>query len=395
MNLRYAGRMTNMNPTALRDLLQMGADPEIISFGGGYPDAGIFPVEQLSFVFNSAINDHGREALQYTVPTGLPRLRQQVAERAARQGIICSADEVLILQGGQQGLDLAAKMVLDKGDLVIMEDPTFLGALAAFTPYEPRYLTVPIDAEGMDVVALEEVLKTNPGVKFIYTVPEFHNPTGVTMSLARRKALIDLANRFDILIVEDSPYREIRFEGEALPPLKSLDTEGRVIHLGSFSKILAPGLRLGWAIASEELIQRMTVLKLGVDTQCSTLNMKAVSLFLEKYDVESHIATIRQTYLHKKNVMLDAIRQAFPQQVSFTEPSGGLFTWLTFPEGFDTARFMKERALPEAKVAYVPGAAFFANQPKTNHARISYSTQTDDVIVKGITALGNLLKASV
>ncbi|MDB5522331.1 MAG: PLP-dependent aminotransferase family protein [Rhizobium sp.] len=395
MSLRYAERMTNMNPSALRQLLQLGADPEVISFGGGYPDASIFPLEHLSFVFNAAINDHGREALQYTVPNGLPRLRQQVAERAATVGIDCTSDEVLILQGGQQGLDLAAKMMINKGDVVIMEDPTFLGALAAFTPYEPRYVTVPMDAEGMDMAALERALKANPEAKFIYSVPEFQNPTGVTMSLARRKSLIELANRFDMIIIEDTPYREIRFQGEAIPPLKSMDTENRVIHLGSFSKILAPGLRLGWAIASDEIIQRMTMLKLGVDTQCSTLNMKAVSLFLENFDIESHIVTIRQTYLRKKNLMLETIRQTFPQQVSFTEPSGGLFTWLTFPEGFDTALFMKQRALPEARVAYVPGAAFFANEPKTNHARISYSTQTDEAIVKGMTALGQLLKESI
>ncbi len=190
-----------------------------------------------------------------------------------------------------------------------------------------------------------------------------------------------------------TPYREIRYQGEPIAPIKSFDTEGRVIYLGSFSKILAPGLRLGWAVASEQIIQQLGLLKLAADTQCSTLNMAAVSLFLDTYDIDAHIATIRRTYRRKKDLMLDTIRHTFPQDVAFTEPSGGLFTWLTFPEGFDTTRFMAEHALPEAKVAYVPGATFFPLEQEANHARLSYSTQTDEAIVKGITALGRLLTA--
>lgn len=395
MSFRFADRMINVRPSAIRELLQLGADPAIISFGGGYPDASLFPLQQLNTVFQSAILDQGRDALQYTVSNGIPRLRTQVAERLAKEGIDCTAENVLILQGGQQGLDLVAKMLVNKGDLIITEDPTFLGALAAFNPYEPRYAAVPLDQEGMDTNALERTLQANPSAKFIYTVPDFQNPTGVTMSLARRKELIELANRHDVVILEDTPYREIRFEGESIAPIKSLDTEGRVIYLGSFSKILAPGLRLGWAVASDDIAQRLTLLKLGADTQCSTLNMAAVSLFLDSFDIEPHIANIRQTYLRKKSLMLDTIRRTFPQEVSFTEPSGGMFTWLTFEGGFDAGRFMKERALPEAKVAYVPGAPFFAVDPKPNHARVSYSTQTDERIVEGVTRLGELLKTAV
>jgi DNA-binding transcriptional MocR family regulator len=395
MTFRFAERMMHVKPSAIRELLQLGADPAIISFGGGYPDSSLFPLEQLNAVFQTAILEQGRDALQYTVSNGIPKLRAQVAGRLAREGINCTAENVLILQGGQQGLDLVAKMLVNKGDLIITEDPTFLGALAAFNPYEPRYATVPMDQDGMDMDALERTLEANPGAKFIYTVPDFQNPTGVTMSLARRKALIELANRYDVAILEDTPYREIRFEGESIAPIKSLDTEGRVVYLGSFSKILAPGLRLGWAVASEDVAQRLTLLKLGADTQCSTLNMAAVSLFLDSFDIEPHIASIRQTYLRKKNLMLDTIRRTFPQEISFTEPSGGMFTWLTFEDGFDAGRFMKEKGLPEAKVAYVPGAPFFAVDPKPNHARVSYSTQADERIVEGITRLGRLLKTTV
>ncbi len=393
MNIRLAERMSQVKPSAIRELLMLSADPSIISFGGGYPDASLFPLDRLESVFRTAIAENGSDTLQYTVSSGSPKLREQVAARMTRGGVGCGAENVLILQGAQQGLDLVAKMLVDKGDVIITENPTFLGALIAFNPCEPRYATVRMDEDGMDMDDLERTLARNPGAKLLYTVPDFQNPTGVTLSLERRKRLVELANEFDFVILEDTPYREIRYQGEPLPPIKSFDTQGRVIYLGSFSKILAPGLRLGWAVASEEIIQQLGLLKLAADTQCSTLNMAAVSLFLDTYDIDEHIAALRQTYRRKKDLMLDTIRRTFPQDVAFTEPSGGLFTWLTFPEGFDTTRFMAEHALPEAKVAYVPGATFFPLEQEANHARLSYSTQTDEAIVKGITALGRLLTA--
>jgi DNA-binding transcriptional MocR family regulator len=313
----------------------------------------------------------------------------------AKEGVSCTEDNVLILQGGQQGLDLVAKLLVDKGDVIITEDPTFLGGLIAFNPCEPTYACVGMDDEGMDTDALERVLTTNPGTKFIYTIPDFQNPTGVTMSLRRRQHLVELANRFDVIVLEDSPYRETRFEGTSPPTIKSLDTEGRVIYLGSFSKILAPGLRLGWAVASVDIIEQLGLLKLAADTQCSTLNMAAVSLYLDSYDIDSHISTIRQVYLRKKDLMLDTIRAHFPDEVSFTDPQGGLFTWLTLPEAFDTEVFMRDHALPEAKVAYVPGATFFPVSAEPNHARVSYSTQPDERIVEGISRLGAALKAAL
>jgi 2-aminoadipate transaminase len=391
MTIRLANRMAEVKPSAIRELLRLGADPSIMSFGGGYPDASLFPLKQLEAVFRESIADNGAVSLQYTVPNGIPKLREQLATRMTRDGVVCSADDVLILQGGQQGIDLVGKMLINKGDVVITENPTFLGALIAFNTYEPRYAVVRMDDDGMDMDDLERTLISNPGAKLIYTVPDFHNPTGVTMSLERRKRLVELANRFNLVVLEDTPYREIRYQGEPIPTIKSFDTEGRVIYLGSFSKILAPGLRLGWAVASEDLIQKLGLLKLAADTQCSTLNMAAVSLYLDTYDIDAHIASLRQTYRRKKDLMLDTIRRTFPQDVSLTEPSGGLFTWLTFPKGFDTARFMADHALPDAKVAYVPGATFFPLEQEVNHARLSYSTQSDEVIVKGITALGQLL----
>ena len=391
MKMRFADRMRLVKPSAIRDLLRLGAEPGITSFGGGYPDPFLFPIEQLASVFERAIAGQGRTALQYTVSTGLPRLREQIAERMSRAGVSCTAENVLVLHGAQQGLDLVAKMFINKGDIIVTESPTFLGGLIAFNPYEPRYLAVPMDADGMDIDVLEQVLRNNPGAKLLYTMPDFQNPTGATLNLARRARLIELANRFDLVVLEDAPYRDIRFDGAQLPTLRSLDTEGRVIYLGSFSKILAPGLRLGWAAASPELIHELGLLKLAADTQCSTLNMAAVSLFLDTYDVELHISNIRATYRRKKEAMLTAIRESFPADVSFTDPRGGMFTWLTFPPGFDTARFLVERALPEARVAYVPGATFFPIHEEANHARLGYTAPGEAEIARGIAALGHIL----
>ncbi|ONH82868.1 aspartate aminotransferase [Roseomonas mucosa] len=391
MKTSFASRMAQVQPSAIRELLQLGADPSIMSFGGGYPDASLFPLEQFDAVFHEAIAMQGRETLQYTVPAGNPRLRAQVAARMARHGVTCDVDEVLILQGGQQGIDLVGRLLIDRDDVVITENPTFLGALIAFNPCEPRYEPVRMDEEGMDMEALEAVLKRCPGAKLLYAMPDFHNPTGVTMSLPRRQRLMELANRHDLIVLEDTPYRELRYEGEALPTLKSLDTEGRVIFLGSFSKILAPGLRLGWAVATTEIIERLGLLKLAADTQCGTLSMAAASMFLDRYDVDAHVETIRATYRRKKTMMLDTIRRHFPQEVTCTDPAGGMFTWLTFPEGFDAARFMAEHALPDAKVAYVPGGGFYPVAEEANHARISYSSPSEEVITRGMTALGQLL----
>jgi len=395
MTTRFATRMQHVKPSAIRELLRFGADPSIISFGGGYPDATLFPLEQLEAVFSRSIVEHGQDALQYTVSNGPAHLRAQIARRMANEGVTCTEDEVLILHGGQQGLDLVARLLVDKGDVIITEDPTFLGGLIAFNPCEPTYACVGMDNEGMDTDALEVVLRANRGTKFTYTIPDFQNPTGVTMSLRRRQHLVDLANRYDVIILEDSPYRETRFEGTSPPTIKSLDTEGRVIYLGSFSKILAPGLRLGWAVASVDIIEQLGLLKLAADTQCSTLNMAAVSLYLDSYDIESHITEIRQVYRHKKDLMLNTIRAEFPDEVAFTDPQGGLFTWLTFPGAFDTETFMRDFALPLAKVAYVPGATFFPLTPEPNHARVSYSTQPDERIVEGISRLGAALKTAM
>ena len=394
MTPRYAQRMAGVQPSAIGELLALGADPSIISFGGGYPDASLFPAERLEAIFRDILRAPGGAAMQYAPSDGLPQLRAQIAGLMAADGTPCTAEDVLILQGSQQGLDLAARMLIDPGDVIVTEDPTFLGALIAFAPSQPRYAVVPVDGEGMQTDRLEAVLQANSRARMLYTVPDFQNPTGVTLSLARRRRLIELANRHDLIVLEDTPYRHIRFAGHSLPTLKSLDAEGRVIHLGSFSKVLVPALRIGWAVAAPALIARLGLLKVAADTQTSTLNMAAASLFLDRHDLMAHVATLRAAYARKKDAMLDAIRRHFPQDIAVTDPEGGLFTWATFPEGFDATAFMRDVALPEARVAYVPGESFFPLTPRPNHARLNFSAPSEAAIEAGIAALGRALRAS-
>lgn len=384
--------MSRVRPSAIRELLQLGADPEIVSFGGGYPDPALFPIGELQQVYSQLLVAEHATALQYTASNGLLRLRAQVADRLTRDGISCTAEDVLIIQGAQQGLDLAAKLVVNAGDVIVTENPTFLGALIAFAPTEPQYAPVRTDADGMDAEHLEEVLAGHPDARMIYTVPDFQNPTGCTMSSDRRQRLIELANSYGVLVVEDTPYRALRYEGTSLPTLRSLDTEGRVLHLGSFSKILAPGLRLGWAVASPEILERLALLKLAADTQNSTLNMAATSDYLSCYDIDAHIARAVPVYRHKRDLMLATMSEELPDDVRFTEADGGLFVWLTFPPDFDATAFMADTLLPQSKVAYVPGATFFPVKQEPNHARLSFSGVPDDRIVRGVTELGRLLR---
>jgi 2-aminoadipate transaminase len=388
--MRYADRVRRVTPSAIRDLLRHGADPEIISFGGGYPDPALFPMDDLRRVYDELLTGDPA-VLQYCPSDGLPRLREQVAERMRSDGIDRGADDVLIIQGAQQGLDLAGKLVLNAGDTVVTENPTFLGALIAFNPFEPSYAPVRIDADGMDTDDLERVLAASPRARLLYTVPDFQNPTGVTMSLPRRRRLMELADEYDLLVVEDTPYRALRYDGTHLPTLKSMDTQGRVVHLGSFSKILAPGMRLGWAVADGEVLDKLALLKLAADTQSSTLNMAAASLYLDRHDIDAHIATMCRTYRDKRDLMLSTLRETFPDTVAHTTPAGGLFTWLTFRRDFDTTAFMRDVALPNARVAYVPGATFFPTTPEHNHARLNFSGLTPDDITDGITRLAKHL----
>lgn len=387
----FARRAARVQPSAIREFLSLATDPTITSFAGGYPDANLFPMAPLREIHAELLTSANASSLQYTASDGLPALRALVAARLSADGMPCGPDDVLITQGGQQGLDLTARLFIDPGDVIVTENPTFLGALIAFNPTEPAYRPVPMDEGGLDVEALAEVLRTTPGVKLIYTVPDFQNPTGVTLATDRRRRLVELTEEFDVMVLEDTPYRELRYDGERPPTIKSFDRSGRVVHLGSFSKILAPGLRLGWVLAAPEIREKLALLKLAADTQNGTLNMRAATAYLERHDVEAHIAEMLPTYRRKRDLMLATMAEAFPPGVSWTMPQGGLFTWATFPQGFDAAAFQRDLLIPRAKVIIVPGATFFAAVEEPHHARLSFSGVPDDRLVAGVRAMGALL----
>lgn len=389
----YANRMQLLKPSAIRELQALENDPEVVSFCGGYPDPAYFPRAELAEVYQ-IVASGDPAALQYSSSHGDMRLREQIAERMKKDGVACDPSNILVLQGAQQGLDLAARLLINAGDVLLTEAPTFLGALIAFNPCEPRYVGVPIDENGLIVEELEKALKANPGAKMLYVMPDFQNPTGVTLPLERRKQIVELANKYGLYILEDSPYRDIRYTGDHLPSLKHFDTEGRVIFLGSFSKSLAPGLRLGWAVADAEVIQQLIQLKQAADTQCSTMNMRVVSTFIERFDFDGHIANLRKIYGRKRDLMLAGLQQHLPNDATFSRAEGGLFTWLRLPSQMDSDDFLKNHLIPKAKVAYVPGIHFFptTGERPRNFARISFSCASETSIVDGIARLGAILR---
>lgn len=392
--VRYSKRMRLVKPSAIRELHLLEHDPDVISFCGGYPDASLFPVAHLREAYGTVI---ARDplAFQYTHSQGDLSLRQKIVAKMRRDGVSCDEDDVLVLHGAQQGLDLLGKLFIDEGDTLLVEAPTFLGALISFNAYAPRYVGIPMDAQGIDTERLEDILRRTPGVKFMYVIPDFQNPAGVTLSLERRKRLVELAERYDFYVVEDSPYRDIRFSGQSVPPIKHFDVNGRVIFVGSFSKSLVPGMRLGWVVGDKDLVRNLAQLKQAADTQCSTVNMKVANAYLESFDHDAHVERLVNGYRKKKQLMLDVIRASFPDCVAYTNPEGGMFTWLTFPETFDADAFLKSVLLPQSKVAYVPGMHFFAGEGAVplNHARLSYSATDESAIVDGIARMGKQLHA--
>lgn len=368
--------------------------PDVISFAGGYPDRSLFPTEALNQAFATSFTSGDSELLQYNSARGFLPLREKLAKRMSQDGILVSADDVLMTQGAQQGIDLAARLLLDKGDGLVVEGPTYVGALAAFDAYQPTYYTVPVEADGMDLHALQKLLMTHK-IKMIYTVPDFQNPTGTVMSVAKRKALVALANQYDVVILEDGPYRDLRYEGENLPPIRHFDTQGRVIFLGSFSKILAPSLRIGWLTASAALLKPLMALKGGADVESSTLMMQGINNYLAHNDLDAHIQTIRTCYKAKKDLMVQTLRQYLPAGCSVNDPQGGFFLWLSLPTGFDAEAFMYDTLLPQANVSFVPASVMIPGKGLTNGARLNFTGCSLEQIQAGSKALGVALSAAL
>lgn len=394
MALKFAKRMDNMKASEIRELLALTAKPDIISFAGGLPAPELFPVDQWRAAVNKVLDEKGRQALQYGPTEGYLPLREQIVHRMNKVGVKdAKPDDFLILSGSQQGLDFMAKAFIDPGDQIIVESPTYLGALNAFKAYEPSFLDVELDADGMRMDILEERLKNNDRVKFIYVISDFQNPSGKTWTMERRKKLIELANKYDVAILEDNPYGELRFEGEIQPSLKSLDTEGRVVFMGTFSKVFSPGVRLGWFCAAPDILDKFNKIKQGADLQSSTISQMELAQYLEDNDLEAHIAEIIKVYGKRKNVMVDAMTKYFPEGVTFTNPEGGLFLWVELPE-YMNARDLAVKAI-EQKVAYVPGGAFFGNNVRENCFRCNYSCMSEEKIEEGVKRLADVIKAEM
>ena len=393
MTLNYASRMDNMKASEIRELLKLTQQPEIISFAGGLPAPELFPIEELKNISKQVLEENGSAALQYGTTEGHKPLREKIVERMAKVHVNTTSEDILVTNGSQQGLDFSARIFINPGDVIICESPTYLGAINAFKAYEPEFIEVATDDEGMIMEELEEVLKNNDNVKFIYVIPDFQNPSGKTWSIERRIRLVEIANKYNVAIVEDNPYGELRFEGEIYPAIKHYDTKGNVIFLGTFSKILCPGLRLGWIIADEDILDKYILVKQGADLQTNTMAQMEVAKFLEKYDIEEHIEKIKSVYRKRRNLMMKTIEEEFPKEVKTTYPEGGLFTWVVLPD-YINARELAVKAL-EKNVAFVPGGSFFPNGGNENTFRMNYSNMDEERIVEGVKRLGIAIKEMI
>lgn len=387
----YSDRVKPMKGSAIREMFKRMADPSIISLAGGNPASELFPGEELSKIAGEILAKNPTKALQYGTTDGLPEMRECARKRAEKVNAVNDNDQILIMTGANQGIDLSAKALINKGDKIIVESPSFIGSLNAFRTYECELVGVEVEADGINIDALEKALKENDNVKMIYTIPTFQNPTGTTMSLAKRKRLIELANEYDVLVLEDNPYGDLRFSGEDLPTLKSMDTEGRVIYAGSFSKILSPGMRLGYVVGAPEILGKIEILKQVNDVHTPVLTQMMCVEFMEKYNIDEYIEKNRQLYGKKCDVMLKAIEKYFPKgKVKYTVPEGGIFMWCEC-EGIDDVTPLVDKAL-EKKVAIVPGSNFAIDvKAPSNMFRLNFSSATVENIEEGIKRLGEAL----
>ena len=399
---RFSQRAKKIKSSAIRELLKITQNPEIISFAGGLPAPEVFPVERVREASCKVLEKHGATALQYGATEGYEPLREMIARHTSRYGVKAQPENVLITSGSQQALDLIGKLFINSGDHVLLEAPTYLGALQAFNIYDAQYECVPTDDDGLRTDLLEEPLRSGP--KFMYVLPNFHNPAGTTLTEGRRHELVLLADRYGIPIIEDDPYGQLRYEGEHLPPLIVLDREnlrrdngysiGNVIYLSTFSKTLSPGLRLGWMVAPPSVIAKLVQLKQGSDLHTSTFTQMVAYEVARDNFLDEHIKLIRKVYGERRDVMLHAMEESFPSEVTWTRPKGGLFLWVTLPEGMDCHELF-DAALKE-NVAFVPGDCFYSGNGYAveglRHFRLNFSNAKPEQIREGIRRLGVAIK---
>jgi len=384
--------MEGLKASEIRELLKVTQNPETISFAGGLPAPELFPVHELAEVARQVLEEAGGEALQYSTTEGDPALRRQIATRMNRHyGSAVAAERVLVTSGSQQGLDLSGKLFLDEGDVVLCESPTYLGAVQAFNAYRPRYVEVPTDDDGMLVGELERLIEATPRARLIYIVPDFQNPTGRTWSRERRRGVAALARRFGVVVVEDHPYDDLRYEGEPQPPLLVLEPAADIVFLGTFSKICCPGMRIGWLTAPAHIFEKYVLVKQGVDLHTSTLTQRQLSAYLERYDIEESIVRMRALYRRRRDAMLRAIEREFPACIRHTRPHGGLFLWVELPHGLNAREVLADCAA--RGVVFVPGGSFFPNGGHEDTLRLNFSNMPEARIAEGISRMGAVLRA--
>lgn len=395
MNFKFSEKMGNLKASAIREILKFTSDPSVVSFAGGNPASEAFPTKEIERIAEEILTKTPIAALQYSITEGYGPLRESIkkvilgrGETIFHEGI----DDIIIMSGAQQGNELSCKVFCDAGDTLICENPSFIGSLNSFKSYGVNLVGVTLKEDGVDLEELESVLKQNPNSKVIYLIPNFQNPAGSTMSFEKRKAVLELAKKYDVMILEDNPYGDLRFAGEDVPSIKSLDTEGRVIYCGSFSKVLAPGLRVGYVVAHKEVIQKIVVCKQVSDVHTNILAQMICNQFLEENDYQQHIQKLRGIYQHKCNLMVDCIEKYMRPYITYQVPEGGLFIWCTLPDHIDMVDFCNQAV--QKKVAVVPGTAFMPNESyHTQSFRMNFSTPSDDDIVRGVKILGELLES--
>lgn len=393
MNYQFSEKVSHLQASAIREILKFTSEPGVISFAAGNPAPEAFPIETVREIASELFQNDPISVLQYGITEGYLPLRNLMKERMKAQGNFNEdSEELIITSGAQQVMELACKSMCNPGDTLICEAPSFIGSLNAFKSYNVNLVGVPLDDEGMNPELLEKALKENPNTKLIYLILNFQNPTGKTTTLKRRKELYALAQKYHTMIIEDNPYGDLRFSGEDVPTIKSMDTDGRVIYAGSFSKVLAPGIRVGYGIAPKEVISKMVVCKQVSDVQTNNFGQMLAYQFMQKVDFDAHLAGLRAIYKQKAERMLNGIAEHFSKQVAYTKPEGGLFLWCTLPEGSDMTGFCT-KAVQDYKIAVVPGNAFMVSEQDVTYSfRMNYSTPTDEAIDKGVAILGQLTK---
>jgi 2-aminoadipate transaminase len=392
VNFKFSEKMGGLKASAIREILKFTSDPSVISFAAGSPAAEAFPVEEIERIAERILKENPIAALQYSITEGYTPLRENIKKVIlSRESIVHDFDDLIIMSGAQQGNELSCKVLCDAGDTMIVENPSFIGSLNAFKSYGVELVGVELEEDGIHLGKLEETLKTHPKTKLIYLIPNFQNPSGRTMSLEKRKAVLELAKKYDVMILEDNPYGDLRFAGEDVPSIKSMDTEGRVIYSGTFSKILSPGLRVGYVVAHKDFIQKIVVCKQVSDVHTNILAQMICSDFLEQNDFEAHLNRLRAIYRRKCHLMIDGIRNEMNPEIRYIEPEGGLFIWCTLPDHIDMPQFCLKAV--QNKVAVVPGTAFMPDESySTQSFRLNFSTPSDEDIVKGMQLLGKLTR---